>query len=251
MLRFSNARGNPSETAVRARPRSMTPFAPWVFALVLALAFAAPFSAQASGRRDSLRCDLAAAHAAESTGVPIDLLLAITRVETGRSGAGPEPEPWPWTINANGAGQFFGSRAEAVAAAEAHLSDGTGTFDIGCFQLNLRWHGAAFATLDEMFDPVRNAEYAAGFLLELYRESGDWKRAVAAYHSRTPELAAQYVSRVRAVLEGPEVLPPPLAAEASMPRENLFPLLQAGTQGSAGSLVPLGTARGPLIGGSS
>ena len=40
-------------------------------------------------------------------------------------------------------------------------------------------------------------------------------------------------------------------AEAQAPRENLFPLLQAGGQGSAGSIVPLQSTRGPLIGGNS
>ncbi len=205
-----------------------------------------------SARPDPSRlCDLAAAAAAERTGVPIDLLPAISRVETGRGG--PEPAPWPWTINADGEGQFFDSQEEAVEAATAHLTDGTGTFDVGCFQLNIRWHGAAFQTLDDMFDPDRNAEYAAEFLLQLYQESGDWRAAVSAYHSRTPELADLYLDRVRAVLQGPGPdaadMPPPEPVVAE--RENRFPLLQSGGQGSAGSLVPLQAAEGRLIGGNS
>lgn len=199
---------------------------------------------------ESRRCDLAAAQAAADTGVPIDLLLAITRVETGRGGGEGEPDPWPWTINADGAGTWYATRQEAVAAATDHLTDGTGTFDVGCFQLNIRWHGAGFATLDDMFDPVTNAEYAAGFLRELYQESGDWRQAVAAYHSRTPDLANQYLDRVRAVLEGPGS-DAPLVAAAEPPRENLFPLLRAGGQGSTGSLVPMQSSRGPLFGGNS
>lgn len=211
----------------------------------------APGPGHGARQDPATQCDRAAAAAAERTGVPIDLLLAISRVETGRGG--PEPAPWPWTINADGHGSFYDSKEEAVAAATEHLSDGTGTFDVGCFQLNIRWHGAAFATLDDMFDPVRNAEYAAEFLLQLYQESGDWRAAVSAYHSRTPELADLYLDRVRAVLEGganqAEDLPPP-PAEVVV-RENLFPLLQAGGQGSVGSLVPLQSTRGPLIGGNS
>ena len=198
----------------------------------------------------AMSCDYAAAAAAEATGVPIDILLAITRVETGRGGGG---QPWPWTINADGQGNWYDTKADAVGAATVHLTDGTGTFDVGCFQLNIRWHGAGFDTLSDMFDPVLNASYAAAFLLQLYQESGDWSQAVSAYHSRTPELADPYLQKVKAVLDGPDAPAPPSGdyVEAQVVRENLFPLLQAGAQGSAGSLVPLQSARGPLIGGNS
>ena len=209
-------------------------------------------AATAGARIDpALKCDRAAAAAAETSGVPIDILLAITRVETGRGGA--VVQPWPWTINADGAGDWYDTKEAAVAAATAHLSDGTGSFDVGCFQLNMRWHGAGFATLSDMFDPGRNAGYAAAFLLQLYQESGDWAAAVAAYHSRTPDLAERYLRKVRAVLDGPE---PPSAPTGDYPetqvaRDNQFPLLQAGAAGSAGSIVPLQSARGPLFGGNS
>ena len=198
-----------------------------------------------------LKCDYAAARAAEMTGVPIDILLAITRVETGRGGG--EPQPWPWTINADGQGDWYDTQDAAVAAATAHLTDGTGTFDVGCFQLNIRWHGEGFDTLSDMFDPTQNAEYAASFLLQLYEESGDWSAAVSAYHSRTPDLAEGYLERVKAVLDGPDAPTAPTGPEADLAveRENLFPLLQAGGQGSAGSIVPLQSTRGPLIGGNS
>ncbi len=193
-------------------------------------------------------CDQAAATAAQSTGVPIDILLAISRVETGRQTDG-TLAPWPWTINADGKGTFYDTKAEAVAVAEAHLTDGTGTFDIGCFQLNIRYHGQAFATFEEMFDPEKNADYAARFLSSLYQETGTWAGAVAAYHSRTPDLAQAYLNQVRAVLETPGATDQPLPAPVA--RENNFPLLQAGAQGGFGSVVPMTNARGPLIGGNS
>ena len=193
-------------------------------------------------------CDLAAHKASQATGVPVDILLAITRVESGRrleGGFG----PWPWTINADGQGSFYATKQDAVSAATEHLTNGTGTFDSGCFQLNYRYHGAAFDTFDAMFDPQKNADYAARFLLELYAEKGNWADAVAAYHSRTPDLAERYLNRVKAVLNGPQA--PKLVVPIILPRENTFPLLQAGEQGGYGSLVPLTTARGRLIGGNS
>jgi Transglycosylase SLT domain len=177
--------------------------------------------------------------------VPIDILLAITRVESGRGGSGDAARPWPWTINADGEGTWYDTQDQAVAAADAHLTDGTGTFDVGCFQLNIRWHGAGFDSLDAMFDPMRNAAYAAEFLAQLHDESGNWADAVSAYHSRTPELAEAYLQKVKAVLEGPGVPD----VEVPVVRENRFPLLQAGAQGSPGSIVPVQAARGRLIGG--
>lgn len=198
-------------------------------------------------------CDQAAARASQSTGVPIDILLAISRVESGRRKDGAFG-PWPWTINADGKGTFYDTKADAVAAATAHLTDGTGTFDSGCFQLNYRYHGDAFATFDDMFDPEQNADYAARFLLALYAEKGNWADAVAAYHSRTPDLAETYLNQVKAVLEGPNAGDADAAAAVVpvvSPHENNFPLLQPGGRGAYGSIVPMTSARGPLIGGNS
>ena len=212
---------------------------------LIALALLAPGILQAA--TDPRRaCDLAAATAAARSGVPIDILLAITRVEAGHGGA----DPWPWTINADGQGSWYDTKDEAVVAATNHLTDGTGTFDVGCFQLNIRWHGESFADLSDMFDPTRNADYAASFLMQLYQESGDWAAAVSAYHSRTAALAEDYLKKVKAVLDGPSAQDPGAddAAPDPIRRENRFPLLQAGGQGSAGSLVPSQLARGPLIG---
>ena len=195
----------------------------------------------------SSQCDYAAAQAAGRSGVPIDILLAITRVET--AGGGDHSGPWPWTINADGQGNWYNSLDEAVSAANAHLTDGTQTFDVGCFQLNMRWHRDNFASLSDMFDPIQNADYAAGFLLQLYDESGDWAQAVSAYHSRSPDLADAYLQKVKAVLNDPANAPPPVPEPAI--RENLFPLLQAGEQGSFGSIVPLQQSRGRIVGGNS
>ena len=213
-----------------------------LMALALMIGLAAPLGAAANP------CDFAAQQASQSTGVPVDILLAISRVESGRRQDGGFG-PWPWTINADGQGSFYATKADAVAAATTHLTDGTGTFDSGCFQLNYRYHGDAFASFDAMFDPNQNADYAARFLLSLYDEMGNWSDAVAAYHSRTPDVGKGYLNRVKAVLNGPKA-PQPIVPIA-IAHENTFPLLQGGAQGGYGSLVPMTAARGRLIGGNS
>jgi hypothetical protein len=140
-----------------------------------------------------------AVHAAEqAAAIPEQLMAAIARVESGRPDAQGVVRPWPWTINAEGNGQYFATKAEAVAAVRALQARGVRSIDVGCMQVNLFHHPDAFATLDLAFDPATNAAYAARFLRELLAQTGSWARATAAYHSFTPELGEDYRRRVAA-----------------------------------------------------
>ncbi len=197
-------------------------------------------------------CDVAAQRAAQNTGVPIGILLSIARVETGRA-IGGQFAPWPWSANVSGKGYFFDSADEAMAFADDLLAKGNANFDVGCFQINLRWHSKNFGSLQEAFDPDLNAAYAAQFLTELRQSEGSWAAAVAAYHSRSPDLADGYLQKVKATWEkirGVDRGGPPAVAEAvqQAPRINRYPLLQGGQIGNAGSLVPQLGAGTILIG---
>ena len=44
---------------------------------------------------------------------------------------------------------------------------GVRNIDVGCMQVNLRYHPKAFKSLGQAFDPRANAAYAAGFLRKL------------------------------------------------------------------------------------
>lgn len=197
-------------------------------------------------------CDQAAHRAARLEGVPLDILLAITRAETGRSD-GQVVQPWPWAINVEGQGSWFETPQEALSEAQTVLDAGKGNFDVGCFQLNYRWHGAAFVSLEAMFDPEDNADYAARYLAQLYARTGSWAQAVADYHSKTDALAEVYLARVEALLgggltvDGRQDPGQALPAEVIALRENLFPLLQPGDAGAMGSLVPQTRSRGALF----
>lgn len=138
-------------------------------------------------------CDAAAYLAAQETRVPVDVLLAITRVETGRSNHG--NEPWPWTVNNAGNGTWFDNEDAARRFVYSRVKSGASNLDIGCFQINYRWHAKGFRDLDAMFDPDLNALYAAQFLESLYQEFGDWTAAAGAFHSRTPEFADRYKAK--------------------------------------------------------
>jgi hypothetical protein len=186
-------------------------------------------------------CLEAASSAAAATGVPRDVLVALSVVETGRGG-----QPWPWTVNLGGDGHWLDTPEDAEALVQDSVEVGRTNIDIGCFQLNYRWHADAFPSVSAMLDPEANALYAAEFLAEKHAQTGDWALAAAAYHSATPEYAARYQGKFEAAWGATadpeaEVLP-------TEDRENRFPLLMAGATGSAGSLVPRGTGSVPLIG---
>ena len=193
-------------------------------------------------------CVAAAQNAADQTGVPLSVLMAITLTETGRA-TKIGLKPWPWAVNQAGEGYWFASAEEAVQFAEKQLDLGYRNFDVGCFQLNHRWHSKGFTSTIDMFDPTRNALYAAGFLADLYSEKGDWSLAAAAYHSRSPDEAERYRAKYESILAGLTDAPLPQFADAEpAPRINRFPLLQAGLRGNFASLVPVISTGTRLIG---
>ncbi len=157
----------------------------------------------ASGPDPTLQCRGAIARAEQEAQIPAGLLQAIGRVESGRR----NPEtgttgPWPWTINAEGRGHFFPDRGAAIAAVREMQGRGVRIIDVGCMQVNLHHHPRAFASLEEAFEPVSNARYAAQFLTQLHAARNDWMTAAGHYHSHTPELAQAYRARVQSAWTG-------------------------------------------------
>jgi hypothetical protein len=171
-------------------------------------------------------CDAAVAEA-RTRAIPDKLLPAIARVESGRlDPAAGRVRPWPWTINVDGIGSFFDSKDEAVAAVQALRDKGVRSIDVGCMQVNLYFHPAAFPTLDAAFDPPVNAAYAASFLTALYGQTKDWSLATAMYHSQTQERGEEYqrlvFGRVMTPMgprqnRGYQAWPPPGAAFGAIP----------------------------------
>lgn len=197
--------------------------------------------------------------AAQETGVPFAVLLAVTLTETGRTDGGGALRSWPWALNRGGEGHWFDTREEALAFLDQALAEGSSNIDVGCFQLNYRWHGAAFASVEQMMDPEKNALYAANHLAGLFEGNGDWVAAAAAYHSATPEYAERYLARFEPIYRSlsPEARPEAEAwpdnrdfARSEPERVNDFPLLRSGSPGTGGSLVPLDGRVRPLFGGS-
>ena len=231
---------------------------PFLLLVTLLLPIALGQSVSADTRRTAAICDSAAEIASRESGVPVDVLRAISLTETGRKSGG-EFRPWPWTVNMEGVGRWFDDVRAAQAYVDRHFARGARSFDVGCFQINYKWHGRAFESIEAMFDPITNARYAAKFLSELFDEFGDWSRAAGAYHSRTPKFAKRYTARferfrarlparepVQLVASDPPTAAEPIEIPRQPERENRFPLLIAG-RSNGPSLVPLRESPRPLI----
>lgn len=203
---------------------------------------AASVAATTSEPEISRLCDRAAITASRTENVPLDVLRAISRTETGRTGKS-GLQPWPWTVNMEGTGRWFATEDEARAYVFKHFKRGARSFDVGCFQINYKWHGAAFRSIDDMFDPTLNAQYAASFLKELYQEFGNWSEAAGAFHSRTPENARRYATRFDSIRNrlnpdtGIPLLPVGAQQNQTIAQEPK-PLLRGGSL-TMGSLVPI------------
>ena len=166
-----------------------------------------PFAASAQsmparGFNEGHLCRAAITEAERGANIPRGLLQAIGRVESGRR----DPEtgqfaPWPWTTNAEGEGKYFPTREAAIAHVRQLQARGVRIIDVGCMQVNLHHHPNAFASLEQAFDPLINARYAARFLTELNGGRADWRQAAGHYHSQTPERAGPYREKVLAAWE--------------------------------------------------
>ena len=165
--------------------------------------FAANALAQAGKALGSLEniCLSEARRAEAQHGIPSGLLQSITRVEAGRKTVTGEFMPWAWTLNDAGEGLFFDSREAAMRHLEAAVAAPGHSVDVGCMQVNTKWHMEGFHNLSDMLDPVQNADYAAGFLLDLHEAHQSWDDAVKHYHSSEPGKNVAYHGRVLAELE--------------------------------------------------
>ena len=172
-------------------------------------------------------CAAAIARVGSTGRLPAGMLMAIAQVESGRPDVDTgRLRPWPWTINAEGTGEFFATKAEAVAAVKRLQARGVRSIDVGCMQINLAYHPKAFPNLEQAFDPYANARYAVRFLNQLFDASHDWKQVVAAYHSSNPSIGSDYRRRVMALWRNPNMAGWGIGLAAAyrdfLPRQQLY-----------------------------
>lgn len=135
-------------------------------------------------------CERSIRGAERKYNLPPYLLAAIALTESGYKG-----RPSPYAMNIGGRSYFASSTDEMQRVVAQGGGEGA-SIDVGCLQVNLRWHAGRFKNWRSLLVPSYNAEYAALYLTELYRDTGSWNAAVGAYHSRTQWKSANYACLV-------------------------------------------------------
>lgn len=142
-------------------------------------------------------CMDAVADAERAHNIPRHLMAAIAVAESGRWDRERRAKSaWPWTVMAEGKGRYLPTKAEAIATVRALKARNVRNIDVGCMQINLRHHPAAFTNLEQAFDPVANVAYSSTYLKTLFEETGSWQKASGRYHSATPKFNRPYRLRV-------------------------------------------------------
>lgn len=123
-------------------------------------------------------CEREMALAARKYDVPLAVLYAVGLTETGN-----RKTLHPYALNLSGPSFFFTNQQEAAQRFYSAKKQGIRLIDIGCMQINYFYHSSYFKTLDDMFDPHQNVDYAARFLKSLRQKEGSWTLAAARYHA--------------------------------------------------------------------
>jgi len=186
-------------------------------------------------------CDQSIEHVASTSVVPRDVIFKIARLESGRSIDGRHVS-WPWSLNNGGKGYFLKDRATALSTLAQLKAQGKTNVDVGCMQLNIRWHADFFHSPEQMINPLDNVRYAARYLEQLYKETGSWDKAVKFYHSRNAEFNTVYYEKYK------KMKPPhPSQMVASLLPNQALPSLQTPSSTSQGTSLFWTGSKGVLI----
>ncbi len=123
-------------------------------------------------------CEREMLRAAKENDLPVQVLYSVGLTETGSKGV-----LQSYVMNVDGRSVMATNLKEAMSKFEASRHAGAKFIDIGCMQINHRFHAQHFTSLAAMFDPRQNVDYAAKFLKQLRQQEGSWTLAVARYNA--------------------------------------------------------------------
>ncbi len=126
----------------------------------------------------AVSCEREIALAARRYDIPLAVFYAV-----GLNESGVEGRLQPYAMNIDGRSLGSSSLAEAIARFHQAKARGAKMIDIGCMQINHHFHGDQFDSLEAMFDPALNIDYAARFLRDLKLRERTWTMAVARYNA--------------------------------------------------------------------
>tara|TARA_E500000331_G_C17109472_1_gene648993 strand:- start:83 stop:694 length:612 start_codon:yes stop_codon:yes gene_type:complete len=127
--------------------------------------------------------------------LPNGLLTSISLVESGIQKKEKGFQSWPWTLNVSGKSKYFDNKQEVLDYLRLNLKKNK-SIDVGCMQINTKYHLKKFNDLDHIIDPKENVKYAAEFLSRLYKKHRSWNEAISRYHSSIPKKKKLYLKKV-------------------------------------------------------
>ncbi len=127
--------------------------------------------------------------------IPNKLLRAISLTESGRT-IDKKFIAWPWSVNVSGKSHYFSDKASTLLFLQKKVKYQK-NIDIGCMQINFKFHNEQFKDLNTMLDPINNIDWAAKYLKKLYKRHKSWNVAISRYHSSNPERMKIYLEKVK------------------------------------------------------
>ena len=127
--------------------------------------------------------------------LPNKLLTSISLVESGVI-EGNKINSWPWALNVNGKSKYFDNKKETLKFLKESLQKNR-NIDVGCMQINYKFHGHNFKNLDHILNPEENVKYAAEFLKKLFKKHKSWNEAISATILQNHLEKKRYLKKVR------------------------------------------------------
>ncbi len=126
--------------------------------------------------------------------LPTNLLTSISLVESGIKKENKNFSSWPWTLNVEGKPIYFDTKEDVINYLEQNKDKKS--IDVGCMQINTKYHMSNFNSFAQMIEPEENVRYAAFFLAKLFKRHKSWNKAISRYHSSNPNKQRKYLKKV-------------------------------------------------------
>lgn len=112
--------------------------------------------------------------------IPNGLLMAIALTESGDRSGGPNPH----AMNIGGTPYIAPDLERMVSVIQRGYAAGKISIDVGCLQINLKYHAQHFRSPFDLLNSRVNVDYGARYLAQLANDTGSWRDAVMTYHNR-------------------------------------------------------------------
>jgi hypothetical protein len=155
-----------------------------IITLSVIIFFASANTVQAATKPELLEI---ISNAEKEHNIPKGLLLAVAKTESNLEA---------YALNISGRSHFFRDKDTALKTIRCALDEGITNIDIGAAQINYKWHGNKFSSIEDMLSPEVNIQYAAKLLAKLKQQHGNWHKAIRIYHSSNLKYHRQYSRRV-------------------------------------------------------